>query len=351
MNIENKVIWQQACGDTNRDYSELCIEWDAILNGPGNAGPWPECETALRADERSSRKITDLRRFSEEMKDGDLVVLRLGTATVHAVGQIVGSYEWHEGYGDIDGWDLQHIRRVRWLWSNFSTPKVFDKYDLKLGDTTQRLNRGPVTEWLLSLTIPEDALVRPLAELPASLNRDEISVSEISEFLFDHGVASASITNLVNEIGELIRIAKWYQRAGMPSEHETVAYLVVPLLRALGWTPQRMAVEWNHVDLALFEQLPRSDQSLRVVVEAKKMDSSCLSAKSQAMAYANGKVGCHRLIVTDGLRYGIFVRKDLESFHLYAYMNLTRLRFDYPVYNCKGAEDALLAMAPEWKAI
>ena len=111
----------------------------------------------------------------------------------------------------------------------------------------------------------------------------------------------------------------------MPSEHETVAYLVVPLLRALGWTPQRMAVEWNHVDLALFNQLPRRDESLRVVVEAKKMDNSCLTAMSQAMSYAQGKSGCHRLIVTDGLRYGVYIRGQ-EVFNLYAYLNSTRLR-------------------------
>jgi hypothetical protein len=349
MDIAKKKIWQQASGDTDRNYSDLCIKWDVILNGPGKPCKWPECVPFLRADNRSSRKITDLRRFAEEMTDGDLVVLRLGTSLVPAVGQVVGPYEWHDGFGDIDGWDLQHVRRVRWLWTNSETPKVFSTYDLKQGDTTQRLSEGPVMKWLSSLHIAESAHQRPLATLPDALDSDAISVPEISEFLFDHGVASASITNLVNEIGELSRIAKWYQRAGMPSEHETVAYLVVPLLRALGWTPQRMAVEWNRVDLALFERLPRGDQTLRVVVEAKKMDNSCLTAKSQALAYADGKANCHRLIVTDGLRYGVFVRNDQEEFHLYAYMNLTRLRRHCGVYDCRGAEDALLAMAPEWK--
>jgi hypothetical protein len=135
----------------------------------------------------------------------------------------------------------------------------------------------------------------------------------------------------------------------MPSEHETVAYLVVPLLRAIGWTPQRMAVEWNHIDVALFERLPRSDGSLRVVVEAKKMDNSCLSAASQAMSYAQPRPLCQRLIVTDGMRYGVYTRSQTNSFELHAYLNLARLRGDYPVYRCTGAEDALLAMAPEWE--
>jgi hypothetical protein len=68
------------------------------------------------------------------------------------------------------------------------------------------------------------------------------------------------------------------------------------------------------------------------------------------MSYADGKPGCRRLIVTDGLRYGVYVRQGKkEDFQLSAYLNLTRLRRDYPIYKCKGAEDALLAMAPEWK--
>lgn len=281
------------------------------------------------------------------MKDGDVVILRVGTRTILGVGQVVGPYDWRDEFGDIDGWDLQHVRRVRWLWDGRTSLSMFGSYALKLGDTTQRLTSGPVTEWLATLRISEDALQRPLPILPTLAGQNEISVTEISEFLFDHGVASTSITTLLNEIGELTRIAKWYQRSGKPSEHETVAYLVVPLLRALGWTPQRMAIEWNHVDVALFDQLPRNDQSLRVVVEAKKMGNSCLTAISQAESYAVGKSGCDRLIVTDGLRYGVYIRSE-GHFNLYAYLNLTRLRQDHPIYRCKGAEDALLAMAPEW---
>lgn len=350
MNISGKTIWQQAAGDTDRNYSEICLRWGVILNGPGYAGAWPACEKTLRADGRSSKKITDLRRFAEEMQDGDLVVLRSGTAAVLAVGQVIGTYEWSEEFGDIDGWDIQHIRRIRWLWNGRESPKLFDIYALKLGDTTQRLNSGPVTEWLSKLVIPDGALSAPLPTLPALGKKNGISVEEVSEFLFDQGVANTSITNLLKEIGELTRIAKWYLRSDMPSEHETVAYLVVPLLRAIGWTPQRMAVEWNRVDVALFEQLPRSDTTLRVVVEAKKMNNSCLSAMSQAMSYASEKAACHRLIVTDGLRYGVYIRSNPDPFRLYAYLNLTRLRHDYPVYGCKGAEDALMAMAPEWRA-
>ncbi|HRT96944.1 MAG TPA: hypothetical protein P5532_21200 [Planctomycetota bacterium] len=349
MDTTGKSTWQQAAGDTDRDYGDLCLKWDVILNGPGYAGPWPDCVKRLGEDGWSARKLTILKRFCEQAKDGDLVVLRRGTSTVLAVGRIVGPYLWRDEFGDVDGWDLQHVRRVRWLWKHGGKPKEFPIYTLKQGDTTQRLNPGPVLDWLQSLQISEADLGRPLTDLPASSEPLKTALDDISEYLFDHGVASGSIAKLLDDIGELVRIAKWYQRSSKPSEGETVAYLVVPLLRALGWTPQRMAIEWNHVDLALFGSLPRQDDSLMVVVEAKKMDSSCLTAVSQAMSYASGKGTCRRLIVTDGLRYGVYTRQGSEEFGLYAYMNLTWLRREYPIYPCRGAREALLAMAPEWE--
>ena len=348
MEVNNAKLWQQACGDTDRNYSEVCLEWDVILNGPGYAGKYPECRDQLIKDNWSSRKITDLRRFAEEMKDGDIVVLRLGTSDVLGVGLIVGEYNWDSIFEDIDGWDLQHYRRVRWLWKTDGYHKKFKLYALKQGDTTQELTSPDVIEWIKSLGFTDPVLNRPLKELPVN-TRKHVSHEEIGDYLYDKGISSKSIETLIKEFNELTRIAKWYikEKSNEPSEHETVAYLVVPILRALGWTPQKMAVEWKNVDLALFSDLPRSDQSLSVVVEAKKKGNACLTAKSQAQGYAQGKENCKRLIVTDGLRYGTFVKIDNE-FRLKAYFNLLNLVDDYPIYNCKGVKEALRLMTPEW---
>lgn len=347
MNIAGRTIWQQAAGDNDRNYVELCLRWGVILNGPGHLQRWPECRQALKDEGWSAKKLTDLRRFCEEIGEGDIVVLRLGTNVVAAVGVVVGAYEWCDAFGDVDGWVLQHVRRVRWHWVG---PQTFETYALKLGDTTQILGEGVVREWLESLESnqPVDTV---LPALPYLEGGRQIDYSRISEFLFDHGVASGSITRLMDEIGELTRIARWYGRAQgkKPSEHETVAYLVVPLLRALGWTPQRMAIEWNYLDLGLFDRLPRGDETLQVVVEAKKMDNSCLSAKAQAAGYAEKRPACRRVIVTDGIRYGVYVKSESDAFELYAYLNLSRLRDEYPIYPCHGAEEALLAMSPDWQ--
>lgn len=157
------------------------------------------------------------------------------------------------------------------------------------------------------------------------------------------------------QIDELVRIAKWYERADLdrrPAEHETVAYLVVPLLRALGWTPQRMGIEWNKVDVALFGRLPRSSENLLAVVEAKRRGDSCLSARSQAEDYITktGASACRRLVVTDGSRYGVYVRDGDRGFSAQptAYLNLARMMHAYPIFGCKGAAEALLRMSADW---
>lgn len=339
-------FWQQACGDTNRNYSETCFKWGVILNGPGYAGKYPECNEVLRTHDWSSKKITDIKRFAEEMKDGDIVVLRLGTSEILGVGIIVGNYYWSDFFSDVDGWDLQHVRRVNWLFNFTGSPKKFKTYDLKLGDTTQELTSTDVIDWIKTLSITDIMLKQAIIEIP-SVEVKNVNHDEIAEYLFEQGVSSNSIETLIKEFDELRRIAKWYVNKESPSEFETVAYLVVPILRALGWTPQRMAIEWRNVDIALFEKLPREDENLSIVVEAKRKGTSCLTAVGQAEGYAKGKTNCKRLIVTDGLRYGIYTKTG-DTYILHAYFNLLSLKDKYPIYSCHGIMEGLKSMTPEW---
>ena len=343
--MEEIVYWQQAAGDRDRNYTAQCLDNDVILNGPGIYGHFNENNNEYNTKNLpSSKKITDIYRFANEMKDGDIVVLRLGTNEIHGVGIIVGEYEWNDFFGDIDGWDLQHTRRVKWLWSGL---KKFATYTLKWGDTTQRLDSQEVIHWIHSLNLSFENIT-DIKKLP-SRKEYKISFSDIENSLFSFGVSDMSIKNLSNEFESLVRIASWYTKYDNPSESETVTYLSVPLLRTLGWTPQKMAIEWNNVDIALFENLPRKDENLSVVVEAKKKDSSCLTAFSQAEGYAKNKNNCQRLIVTDGLRYGVYIKDNTKNeFQLYAYANLLRLQECYPTYNCHGACEAFKAMTPEW---
>jgi len=112
-----------------------------------------------------------------------------------------------------------------------------------------------------------------------------------------------------------------------------------------------MAIEWSSVDVALFSTLPRLDENLSVVVEAKQKGLSCLRAQSQAKSYAEqpDRSLCNRLIVTEGVRYGVYFKQDnIFRDEPDAYLNLSSMREEYPLLQCKGTKDALLFMSADW---
>jgi predicted Mrr-cat superfamily restriction endonuclease len=107
------TIWQIAAGDSGgRDYTQLCIEHDVMLIGPGNPGNYKENPKGYVAEHMRSQIAS----FCNNTKAGDLVLLRYGRR-VMAVGMIPeqeSEYQWQEVFDDVLGWDMQHTRRVVW---------------------------------------------------------------------------------------------------------------------------------------------------------------------------------------------------------------------------------------------
>jgi hypothetical protein len=50
--------------------------------------------------------------------------LRTGLATIAALGLVAGDYHFENAFDDVNGWDLQHTRRVRWC--RLAEPHAFD---------------------------------------------------------------------------------------------------------------------------------------------------------------------------------------------------------------------------------
>ena len=362
---QKRRYWQQAAGDQNRNYVDLCLKWGVILNGHGLRDPWSEEAAqkmlAIKKDGNSrSRAIAILRRFCEEMKEGDLVVLRMGTSEIHGVGEIVGGYIHDKNFLDIDGWHLPHVRRVRWFWKAENKPKVWDTYTLKQGDTTQEISVNDKTTdmmaWIDSI-IPSNRKRSEIPVLPQEKLK-KLGESEVGQKLFDYGLGSGSVSDLTRSITDLARLAEWYDNkeyVHSVSEAETVAHLITPLLRALGWTPQKIELERKtkegRIDVALFKRTPREPENISMIIEAKKLDSACLTAFDQAHAYAHEFPNCRRLVVSNGIRYAVFLREEEDTFSSKpaAYMNLSTLLSSYPIYACEGADEALLYMSNEWQ--
>lgn len=344
MDLTNRRLWQVGAGDTERSYGHLCIQHDVMIAGPGNLGPFVEDRYAHLGDIKNS-----LYRMCSEAQQGDVVLLRIGTGEVLAVGEVADGCPsaWNQAFGDIDGWDLQHVRRVRWF---HGSGKKFPPRTLGTkARTFAEVHVRVVREWVEALEVPTGDRKRPLATLPDE--GQELTTDELGRQLFSEGLASEYVDKLMGRFASLARVASWYRNGskrpeGRPSEHETVAYLVLPLLLSLGWSEQTAAVEWNHVDVALFKTMPSEDATLACVVEAKLLDRSVFSGLEQAVRYANrpARRQCDRVVVTDGIRYALHLRDD-DEFRLGAYLNILRLRDSYPVYPCAGAAKAILGMA------
>lgn len=351
--------WQIAAGDQDRNYTDVCIRHSAIMMGPGSYGSWesPQTRPVLEARGVTSKRIKNLELFCRSIKPGHMIVLRLGMSEVHAVGIVRGQYEHNDFFADVDGWDLNNYYRVEWIWAKpEGRPEIFNNA-LNFGDTTQRLCRSEKTkklfEWIDQLPDPTNG---PLSELP--LPGQKIEPADISRRLFDYGVGSGSLSSLENRIKDLCSLARWYQTFRVnPSEAETVAHLVVPLLISLGWTPQTIALEFHQkksgrADVVLYANGNRKDYSPIVVIEAKRYEASCLTAGSQVRSYAEGLPYARRIVVTDGIRYGIFVAEAREKIFRTdpsAYLNLAYPRNSYPVYgNCGGGDEAMLYMSAFW---
>ena len=108
-----------------------------------------------------------------------------------------------------------------------------------------------------------------------------------------------------------------------------------------------MAVEWNQVDVALFERLPASMSHLGswskrrrwTTPVCRRCHKPCHMRSDSAAMSPPYRYRWHAL-------WGLREIWHMEPFKLHAYMNLARLRHDYPAYGCGGAEDALLRWPP-----
>ena len=113
----------------------------------------------------------------------------------------------------------------------------------------------------------------------------------------------SDLQGIVAEVQDLAPLL-WDRQAfgDHPTEDELVAHFVVPLLRALGWPMERIAVKWHYIDVAVFRALPRIPENCHFVIEAKRLGAGVEGALEQAIGYVEALGTCCDIIVTDGTR-------------------------------------------------
>lgn len=302
----NPAIWQLAAGQSTRPYADVFLNHGVGLIGPGDAGPWK----AERDDDEFEGGF--VRRFASEMEVGDVVLLRTGIATIAAVGVVASEYQYLNQFDDVNGWDLQHARRVRWcklpqdytfktMVFGANPTRCSRTWNEEAKDYADRFLKSPPTHW-------QEA---PLPALPA----EEPAMRQVPQ----------NLEGIVAQAQDLAGLFWDRQNFGdHPTEDELVAHFVVPFLRALGWPPERIAVKWRYIDVAVFAALPRTPENCRFVIEAKRLGAGVEGALEQAKGYVESLGVSRDVIVTDGIRYRMY--SSAKAFSPVAYANLIRLK-------------------------
>ncbi|MGC9974948.1 MAG: hypothetical protein ABSC36_06135 [Gaiellaceae bacterium] len=135
----------------------------------------------------------------------------------------------------------------------------------------------------------------------------------------------SALQGIVAQAADLVPLLQDSQAFGeRPSEDELIAHFVVPFLRMLGWPPERIAVKWRYIDVAVFRALPRTPENCHLVIEAKRLGAGVEGALDQARRYVRALGLSRDVIVTDGIRYRMYAGQ--RDFAPLAYANLERLK-------------------------
>lgn len=309
-------VWQIAAGDEGRGYSALFIAHDLMFLGPGYLG---EFDRDIYKKAAADGWIKDsavgmIERFSQRVETGDVVLLRQAQRVV-AIGLVhADGYRHDSTFDDVHGWDLEHTHRVLWQdelvedLARLQTEAALFSHLMQM-PTFTRVHDPSVLDLLqplISRCTSRDPRPRPSA-LPPPL-----TLEEVRQALTACGLITAD--RVVEAITRQRRLLAWYRefgdRSSRPNEHEVVAYMIVPLLLALGWPEERLAIEWQQIDVAGFTGTPNGSSNCVLVCEAKRLQHGLQTVWAQPARYVqqHGLTACRSILVSQGARFYLFER-------------------------------------------
>ena len=297
-------VWQLNSGPEGRSYADLLVRYGVALIGPGETGAWASMSASA-----FPRHVT---RFAGEVSEGDAILLRVGRSRIVAAGEVASGYQCLPQFDDVGGLDLRHARRVRWF--PFATEQeAHHGVPASGGSAFSPVTDGALESLAESSLRPETREWQP-AQLPA-LPPELPFVEDRRPAVREVAAEARDLWSLYSEVS---------RQRGALSESELVCHLVVPLLGALGWRPELIAVEWRSVDIAVFRRWPRTVANLALLVEAKRVGAVSASALRQAREYLDAMDARVDVVVTDGFTYRRY--RAEEGYEPNGYANLVRLK-------------------------
>lgn len=340
LDITDKIIWQIGSGNDTRPYDDLCLKFGIAMVGPGRFGDVRLPESVQQCKDEGEN---DWGSYLCEVKKGHFIILRRGKKKILAVGEVTKEYDYSNLLSDVHGWDLQHYIGVEWYVPN--NPIEF--------------SGTPLAQSTLARVYSDEVIARISAEeftqygggkndlsklkLPA-----EIATNNVADSLVDYGIRIQDAENISKTIERIIKLAHWYtQNDYEVLEHEIRTFLVIPLLISLGWSEQKLKIEYNNIDVAIFSKPFKGNykESPNIIIETKRFHDGLYYATEAAKYYAKEYKPCNLLIATNGYRYKLY-EKDDNAFIERGYFNFFDMREHYYLdENIYGAIQCLIRMS------
>ncbi len=329
--------WQVAAGDGGRDYHKVFLRYGVMLIGMGGRGDY-----RTNKGDYEGYQSNDIKYFCDADED-DIVVLKRPSGKlweILAVGTIRGEYDFVPTFDDVEGWHLQHCRHVEWVKPRDNRPIP----GLSRG-TFRGVNKQSTIQTIRKMLESGEPI--PSSPIPEAVA--ELADEDLIDVLIDYGLRPKDAEEFTQTIHRIRRLVKWYERYGMRiKEHETRTFLIIPLLLTLGWTEQKLKIEWNNIDIAFFEKPyiegSRESNECIMILETKRLWEGLSYGTSQAETYATKYPKCSKLIVSDGCCYKLFCREG-NTWNYSAYLNLLHPKRKHPLEaNVGGAPDVFLGL-------
>ncbi len=262
--------WQVAAGDGGRDYSEVFTKFGVMLVGSGNPGDYFEKKDTYKKYHWGRQ----VRALAEQAREGDVVVLKRPSRKlweVLAVGRVKEEYQYQSIFEDVEGWDLQHCRKVEWF---LPEGKMLIP-GLARGTFRRIYNEEAIQQ--ISQVFQSGSKISP-ERLPEIASK--LSDEDLINHLINNGLRPKDAEELAQTIARIRRLVRWYWSYGADiKEHETRVFLILPLLFALGWSEQRLKIEWKGTDIAFFEKpynrQNKNPKNCITILESKRFWGGC----------------------------------------------------------------------------
>jgi len=320
--INSNNCWQIGTGDGTRSYLDIFLKYGVALVGPGDAGREGESKTNL-----FYKLNPDIRNWGavlKKVKLNEWIIARKGVQKILAIGQVEKEIDHSNLFSDVEGWNLQHYVKVKWYVPNTPERKIQFNSNVLSQSTLSRCYGQDVYDQIYKT----DFYLSPREfEVEKLVVPKQIDHSDVMKMLIDEGLRIQDAENISSTIQRIIRLAQWYRQNDKETlEHEIIAFLVLPLLIALGWSEQKIKLEYQNIDIALFKEVFKGNYKAtpEFILEAKTFDNGLAFTDHQIKNYAEKYPDCKNFVATNGFRYKVFF-KDKNKMIQKGYFNLLRL--------------------------